>query len=236
MALPKPLVLVIDDDAQARKLVRRTLRSAFRLSEAQGWFDALARTRADRPDAILLDPTCRSVRGLKMIEELRLSSSASILVVSKSTRELDKVRALESGADDYITKPFGRAEFVARIRASTRRHDRAVRGPSDSVIAIGDLRLDLDRRLVFVGGAEVHLTPVQYRLFWMLMKNAGAVLTQKELVEEVWGRGDEAQTLCLRVHMSQLRRKLEKDPRRPQYLITEPAIGYRIRAASDALM
>ena len=235
MILQKPRILLIDDDKQLRRLVRAILRSeAFRVIEAATWCDALHMARAYRPDAIVLDPALRDKGGVSLIVELREWYDEPVIVISATRGERDEVRALEAGADDYIVKPFGDAELAARIRAALRRVARASQNSVGSVIVVGHLRIDLARRLVFSGGSEVHLTPLEYKLFVTLMKNAGAVITQRQLLREVWGPEYERQSEYLRVYVNQLRRKLEKDPARPQYLVTEPAIGYRIKAEVDA--
>jgi two-component system KDP operon response regulator KdpE len=233
MTLARSLVLVIDDDASMRKLVRRILRAdAFRLIESATGLEGLGRASAERPEVILVDRVLPDMDGVEVIEELRKRSSAPIVVISSLAQEYEKVRALEAGADDYLTKPFGSAELLARVRAVLRRATRSSGNAVDSVITAGDLRIDLAKRLVFVRGAEVHLTPFEYKLFGMLMKSAGAVITSQELLREVWGAEREDQSSHLRMYVSQLRQKLEEDPSRPRYLLTEPAVGYRIR--SDA--
>jgi two-component system, OmpR family, KDP operon response regulator KdpE len=230
MTLPKPLVLVADDDPQVRKLIRVILRSGpFRLIEASTGREALRQARTRRPDVILLDLALPDIQGISLIRQLRQWFAEPILVLSASGYEPEKVAALEAGADDCVTKPFGSAELLARIRAALRRAVRSARSPGGSVIAAGDLRIDLAKRLVHAGQAEVHLTPLEYKLFGVLMKSAGSVVTRKQLLHELWGPECETQAGCLRVHISQLRRKLEEDPGRPKYLITEPTIGYRIR-------
>jgi two-component system KDP operon response regulator KdpE len=234
MPPPKPLVLVTDDDTQVRRLIRVILGSAaFRLIEANTGREALREARTHGPDVILLDLALRDMPGVSVIRRLRQWYAEPILVISASAYELEKVEALEAGADDYITKPFGSAELLARVRAALRRAARLPQNPGGSVIVVGDLRIDLAKRLVYAGDSEVHLTPVEYKLFGALMKNAGSVVTQKQLLHETWGPDSKTQADCLRVHVSQLRRKLEKDPASPKYLITEYAVGYRIRAASE---
>jgi two-component system KDP operon response regulator KdpE len=154
-------------------------------------------------------------------------------VLSARGQEQDKVRALNEGADDYLTKPIGPAELVARLGVA-RRH--AARGPQDSsrpVVVSGDLRIDLARRIVLVGDSEVHLTPIEFRLLATLARHAGMVLTQQQLMREIWGPGDGHQAQSLRVHMAQLRRKVEQDPARPRHLVTEPGVGYRLRVQDE---
>jgi two-component system KDP operon response regulator KdpE len=163
---------------------------------------------------------------------MRETCDAQILVLTESGREREKVEALEAGADDCITKPFASAELVARVRVALRHRASAQRPARDSVIAVGDLRMDLASRVVFLDGAEIRLTGRQYRVLEVLMKNAGAVVTQQTLLREVWGPEHEAHANYLREYVHQLRRKLEKDPTRPRFLITEPAVGYRIRCTT----
>jgi two-component system KDP operon response regulator KdpE len=230
VTLSKTVVLVVDSDAQARKLVRVILRpDGFRLVEAATGRDALGQAKSYRPDVILVDRALPDMDGVEVIGELRKWFGAPILVISDMAGESEKVQALEAGADDYLTKPFGGAELLARVQAALRRATRSPQNAVDSVISVGDLRIDLSKRVVFVKGAEVHLTPLEYRLFGTLMRKAGAVITGKQLLREVWGPDCEEQSEYLRVYVKQLRRKLEEDPQRPRYLINEPGVGYRIR-------
>ncbi|HEY2369030.1 MAG TPA: winged helix-turn-helix domain-containing protein, partial [Polyangiaceae bacterium] len=167
--------------------------------------------------------------GIEVTRRLREWSAMPIIVISARGREHEKVEALDAGADDYLTKPFGNAELMARIRVALRHAARSPQDPTSSVITVGDLKIDLMKRLVFVGDGEVHLTPIEYKLLATLMNHAGRVMTHKQLLDQVWGPGHAHQMQYLRVYMTQLRQKLEKTPARPKYLITEPGVGYRIK-------
>jgi two-component system KDP operon response regulator KdpE len=167
--------------------------------------------------------------GTDVTKTLREWRTKPIIIISARGQEDDKIRALDAGADDYLTKPFGTGELMARIRVALRRTARAGQEKPDPVMAVGELVMDLDKRQVSVGGEEVHLTPNEYKLLAVLMKNAGKVLTHRQLLKEVWGPAYATQTQYLRVYMVQLRHKLEKDAARPRYLATEPGIGYRLR-------
>ena len=233
MALPKPLVLVLDEDRGIRRLVGIVLSAnGLRVEEVENASDLLVRAKACRPDVIVVDPGIDGLPAASLLGALRETCDAQILVLAESGREHDKVEALEAGADDCITKPFASAELVARVRDALRHRANAPRPARDSVIAVGDLRMDLASRVVFLEGAEIRLTGRQYRVLEVLMKNAGAVVTQQTLLREVWGPEHEAHANYLREYVHQLRRKLEKDPTRPRFLITEPAVGYRIRCAT----
>jgi two-component system KDP operon response regulator KdpE len=233
MAPPKPLVLVLDRDRGVRRLVRAVLSaSALRVEEVETPADALERAKASRPDVIVVDPTVPGVAAARIVGSLREACDAQVVVLAESGREQDKVEALEAGADDYITKPFASAELVARVRVALRHGANVPRAARHSVIAVGDLCMDLEKRVVVLDGAEIRLTVREYRVLEVLMKNAGAVVTQSAILREVWGPEHEARANYLREYVHQLRRKLEKDPTRPQYLITEPAVGYRIRCAT----
>lgn len=230
LSLLSPRVLIIDGDPKTRKLMSIVLRSSgVRVLDAERWLDGVELARERQPEAILLDPDTCPVPSVDPFAGIRAVCDAPVLVVAHSDRERDKVRALEAGAEDYVTKPFGSAELVARVRVILRRAAYPGRSAAEHVIQVGDLRLDLAHRLVLAGGAPVHLTPLEYKLFTTLMKNAGQVVTHDRLVRDVWGpeRGDQAG--YLRVYVSQLRQKLEREPGRPRYLMTEPLVGYRIR-------
>ncbi len=233
MGPPKPLVLVLDADRGIRKLVRAILRAdALRVVDTATLPSALAAARARAPDVVVADPGFFDADGGQVVDALHRACDAPILVLSSSGLERDTVRALEAGADDCIDKPFGDAELLARVRVALRRGRRSSPNPSDGVISVGSLRMDLAKRLLLLDGAEIRLTSREYRVLETLMRNADAVVTQEALLREVWGPDHETHVHNLRGYVHQLRRKLEKDPARPRYLITEPAVGYRIRAGS----
>jgi two-component system, OmpR family, KDP operon response regulator KdpE len=229
MSAGGPLVLVVEDEHQMRRFLRASLAShGFRLVEASSAREALALATGHNPELIVLDLGLPDGDGISVTKELREWSRTPIIVISARGREADKVEALDAGADDYLTKPFGVNELLARIRVALR-HAQQAGGSPLPVIEVGALRLDLGRREVMLDGEELHLTPIEYRLLTLLVQHAGKVLTHAHLLHEVWGPGHSQQTHYLRVYMAQLRRKLERDPARPRLLVTEPGIGYRLR-------
>ena len=230
MSDSKPLILVVEDEPQMRKFVRIALESHdYRVVEASTGDEGLRQATAYTPDAIVLDLGLPDMDGLDVTRRLREWSAVPIVIVSARGQEDSKVRALDGGADDYLTKPFGAAELMARLRVALRHAARSKEAPS-SLIRIGDdVEVDLARRVVRVRGDEVHLTPIEYKLLTTLAKHAGMVMTHRQLLEQVWGPGHGHQMQYLRVYMTQLRHKLEKQPARPRYLLTEPGIGYRLR-------
>jgi len=186
-----------------------------------------AATRA--PDVILLDLGLPDIDGLEVIQRLREWSDTPVIVISAREQEQDKIKALDSGADDYLTKPFGAGELLVRIRVAMRHRAMQQAGKRESVFILGDLRVDLLQRQVFLNDKEVHLTPIEYKLLTVLIKNAGKVVTHSHLLKEIWGPSYMRETQYLRVYMTQLRHKLEADPTRPRYLINEPGVGYRLK-------
>ena len=228
-----PLLLVVEDDSQMRKFLRASLSShGFRLLEAVNGEEGLTRAASYNPDLILLDLGLPDIDGLVVTKRLREWASMPIIVISARGQEADKIHALDSGADDYLTKPFGTGELLARIRVALRHSARSRQERSEPILTVGELSVDLDKRSVHVAGKEVHLTPTEYKLLATLLKNAGKVLTHRQLLKEVWGPGYANNTQYLRVYMVQLRHKLELDAARPRYLVTEPGIGYRFRSDS----
>ncbi len=226
-----PLLLIVEDDAQMRKFLRASLSShGYRLVEANDGKEGLSQAAAYNPDLILLDLGLPDMDGLEVTKRLREWATAPIIVISARGQEDDKINALDAGADDYLTKPFGTGELMARIRVALRHAVRVGQERSEPVLSVGDLSIDLDKRTVHLAGAEVHLTPIEYKLLATLLKNAGKVLTHRQLLKEVWGPGYANNTQYLRVYMVQLRHKLEADAARPRYLVTEPGIGYRLKA------
>ena len=192
--------------------------------------DGLAQAAAARPDLIILDLGLPDIDGLEITRSLREWSEVPIIVLSARGQERDKVAALEAGADDYLTKPFGVGELMARMRVAMRHAARAAEQGAEVVFQTGRLRVDMTRRQVFVDDAEVHLSPIEYKLLTSLAEHAGKVVTQRQLLRMVWGPNYASETHYLRVYMGQLRHKLEADPARPRYLLTEPGVGYRLAA------
>jgi two-component system KDP operon response regulator KdpE len=225
-----PLVLVVDDEPPVRKFLRASLGGAgYRLVESDTGSDALAQAAARNPDVVLLDLGLPDMDGLEVTRRLREWTRTPIIVLSARGREQDKVDALDAGADDYLTKPFGVAELLARLRVALRHRD-VVEAGGSSVFTCGDLVVDLGRRHVTVSGQEIHLTPTEYNLLAILVRHAGKVVTHRQLLKEAWGPNHTTHTQYLRVYMGQLRRKLERDPARPRWLTTEPGVGYRLRS------
>lgn len=229
--MPEPIIVLIEDEPQIRRFLRVTLSGQeYRLFEAVTGADGLVEAATRQPDVIIVDLGLPDMDGIEVIRRLREWTAVPIIVLSARGQEGDKVAALDAGADDYVSKPFGVGELLARIRVALRHAAGASRGGDDAAFAVGDLRVDLARRHVFVGGKEVHLTPIEYKLVTTLTRHAGRVLTHRQLLTEVWGPSHGEEAHYLRVYMAQLRRKLEADPTRPRYLLTEPGVGYRLAA------
>jgi len=232
--MPSPTAILIEDEPQIRRFVRVAL-------EAEGWqvFEAATAQRGlldagtRQPDLLVLDLGLPDHDGLDVIRDVRGWSAVPIIVLSARSDEADKIAALDAGADDYLTKPFGTGELLARVRATLRR-PRAAHGSESSpgdeevVFRFGDVEVDRPARLVRRAGVEVHLTPTEYRLLGVLIANTGRVLTQRQLLREVWGPSHSEQAHYLRVYMGHLRQKLEADPAQPKHLLTETAVGYRL--------
>ncbi|MGJ7502095.1 two-component system response regulator KdpE [Variovorax paradoxus] len=230
--MPTPIAIVIEDEPQIRRFVRGAL-------EAEGWVvheagtlrDGLAAAGTRQPDLLVLDLGLPDGDGVSLIRDVRGWSAVPIIVLSARTDEADKIAALDAGADDYLTKPFGTGELLARVRANLRR-PRAAGGsteePPEALFRFGEIELDRAARLVRRSGVEVHLTPTEYRLLSVLVANAGRVLTQRQLLREVWGPSHSDQSHYLRIYMGHLRQKLEADPAQPRHLLTETAVGYRL--------
>jgi two-component system, OmpR family, KDP operon response regulator KdpE len=230
MAPPQAVVLLIEDDVPMRRFLRTALRAhAWRVIEAATAREGLAQAAGRNPDLILLDLGLPDGDGLEIAPRLRRSTRAPIIVISARGREQDKVVALDLGADDYLTKPFGVPELLARMRVALRHASRPADAPEAPVFEAGQVRVDLVRRRVYRAGEEIHLTPTEYKLLATMIRHAGRVATHRQLLEEVWGANYAGQTHYLRVYMAQLRHKLEPDPARPRLLATEPGVGYRLR-------
>ena len=224
-----PLVLVVEDEAQILKFLRAALTShGYRYVEARTGEEGLRQAATRSPDVIVLDLGLPDLDGLEVTRKLREWSRTPVVVLSARGRERDKIAALDAGADDYVTKPFGIGELLARLRVALRHG--ATSGTEDGGrVEIGDLMIAPQKRLVTRSDDEVHLTPIEYRLLTALARYPGRVMTHEQLLREVWGPGYTDQKHYLRVYMAQLRHKLEKDPARPRYLMNEPGVGYRLR-------
>jgi len=231
MDRPAPLILLIEDEPQMRRFLRTALTTNdYRLVEAETAKEGLAQAAARNPDVILLDLGLPDRDGLDVARELREWSGTPIIVLSARGREQDKVAALDFGADDYLTKPFGVAELLARIRVALRHAALPPGSAPEPIFEAGELRVDLADRRVWRQGQEVHLTPTEYKLLATLVRHAGKVLTHRQLLKEVWGANYVNQSHYVRVYLAQLRQKIEADPARPRLLVTEPGVGYRLLA------
>jgi two-component system, OmpR family, KDP operon response regulator KdpE len=229
-AAPPPLVLVVEDERAMVRLLETALTGhGYRVVEATSGEEALRQAATRAPDLVVLDLGLPDLDGLEVTRRLREWSAAPIIVVSARGQEDDKIRALDAGADDYVTKPFSVGELLARMRVALRHAAQAAADAGETVLTVGGLRLDRLHRQVFVDDVEVRLTPIEYRLLSILARYAGRVLTHEQLLRQVWGPGYTHQRHYLRVYMAQLRHKLERDPSRPRYLQTEPGVGYRLR-------
>ncbi len=223
-----PVVLVIDDEIQIRRLLRVTLEgNGYKVFEAATGQEGLVEAAQRRPDIVVLDLGLPDMDGLAVLQRLREWSEAPVVVLSVREGEEDKVAALDRGADDYVNKPFNTAELLARLRAARRR---SMPAADNAVFQSGPLQVDLSSRLVTVKGREVKLTPTEYSLLRLLVRNAGKVVTHRQILKEVWGPSYGEQTHYLRVYMAHLREKLETDASRPELLLTEAGIGYRLKA------
>ncbi len=222
-------ILLIEDEPEIRRFLRTTLPAhGFRLHEAVTGKDGLIEAQARNPDLILLDLGLPDLEGNEVIRQIREWTTTPVIVLSARDQEQAKVAALDLGADDYITKPFGVNELLARIRTALR-HAARPKESVDSVFVLDELKVDLARRQVFLSSKEVHLTPIEYKLLTTLIRYAGKVLTHRQLLKEVWGPLHVEEGHYLRVYMRQLRNKLEKNPALPRYLVTELGVGYRLR-------
>jgi two-component system KDP operon response regulator KdpE len=228
---PAPLVLLIEDEPQMRRFLRAALGGHdYRLVEAATAKEGLAQAAGRNPDVILLDLGLPDTDGLEVTRQLREWTRTPIIVLSARGREQDKVAALDLGADDYLTKPFGVEELLARIRVALRHASLQPGDAPDPVFEMGELKVDLAQRQVFRAGQQLHLTPTEYRLLVALVRHAGKLLTHRQLLQEVWGSNFITQTHYLRIYIMQLRQKIEPDPTRPRLLLTEPGVGYRFKA------
>jgi two-component system, OmpR family, KDP operon response regulator KdpE len=220
-------ILIVDDERAIRRFLRAALTShGYDVMEAENGRSALAIAADRRPDILILDLGLPDMEGIEVTRQLREWYQSPIIILSVRDQENDKIAALDAGADDYLTKPFGVGELMARIRVALRRSARRVDEP---VFEVDDLKVDLSRRLVTRQGQELELTPTEYDILRVLVQHAGRVLTHRQLLREVWGEPYESETHLLRVNMSNLRRKIELDPTQPLYIVTEPGVGYRLK-------
>ena len=230
MTNASPVIVVIEDDPAIRLFLRTGLGAhGFKVFEADRGRQGVIEAGLRKPDLIILDLGLPDMDGVEVIKTIREWSAMPIIILSARSAEQHKIDALDAGADDYLTKPFGLGELLARLRVALRH---SVSGPEQDqsgVFTSGVLKVDLLKRQVVVGDKEVHLTPIQYRLLSVLIKNAGKVLTHQYLLKEVWGPSYRDNSHYLRIYMSQLRQKLETDPTQPQYLLTESGVGYRFK-------
>lgn len=224
-------VLVVDDELAIRRFLRTSLNMhGYTVYEVSSGEEALLEVVNKRPDLVILDIGLPGIDGIEVTRKLREWSDLPILILSVQDQERDKIAALDAGADDYLTKPFGVGELMARMRVALRRSNKQTNEP---LFSLGEMQVDLSKRLVLVGMEEISLTPTEYDILRVLIQNAGKVLTHRQIIRAVWGEGYETEAHLLRVNISNLRKKIEKDPSRPQYLITEPGVGYRLKLFSS---
>jgi two-component system, OmpR family, KDP operon response regulator KdpE len=219
-------VLVVDDERSIRRFLKASLGSQFVILEATNGEEALSAVASEHPDVVILDLGLPDIDGVEVTRRLREWSQIPIIIVSVREQEKDKIAALDAGADDYLTKPFGVGELMARLRVALRR---AAQTDNEPVFTTGNLVVDLNQREVRVDGQVVALTPTEYDLLRALVKHAGKVLTHDQLLRAVWGTAYESETHMLQVNISNLRRKIEADPARPMVLVTEPGVGYKLK-------
>lgn len=229
MNAQSPLTLVVEDEPQIRRFVCSALRDeSCRASEAGSVAQGLDLVARERPDLVILDLGLPDRDGVDFIRELRVWSAVPVLILSARSDESDKIAALDAGADDYLCKPFGIGELLARVRALIRRHWQS--GENHPQHRFGDVEVDLLRHIVSRNGEEIHLTQIEYRLLAVLLANSGKVLTHRHLMHEVWGPGRSEQAHYLRIYVGRLRQKLEIDPAQPQHILTETGVGYRFQS------
>lgn len=221
-------ILVIDDEVEIRRLLKVGLTAhGYDFLEAANGKDGLVQAATLRPDIVILDMGLPDLEGLSVVSQIREWSQVPIIILSVRGQDQDKVKALDLGADDYLTKPFSMSELMARIRVALRHQGNIKDQP---VIQVGELYADLSRRLVKVAGNEVHLTPIEYDLLKILLTNAGKVVTHGYLLASIWGGNSQEYSQYLRIYISHLRKKIEQDPNQPKLILTEPGVGYRLAA------
>jgi two-component system KDP operon response regulator KdpE len=225
----QPKILIIEDDQEIRRFLRASLANhGYRLIESETGQGGLDLVADENPDLVLLDLGLPDTDGLTVIRRLRGWSQVPLIVISARGREADKVKALDGGADDYLTKPFSVVELQARMRVALRHATQDQQEAGQPIFSLGNLRVDLERRQVFVAEKEIHLTPIEFRILATLIKYSGKVVTHRQLLKEVWGPDSVFENHYLRVYMTHLRRKLEPEPAQPQFILTDPGIGYRL--------
>ncbi len=228
MKSTKPLLLLIEDDPPFRQLLTTTLENQdYRVLAMEKGREGMSAARNESPSLLILDLGLPDIDGQEVIRRLRMWSELPIIVLSARNQESDITQALDNGADDYLTKPFSNAELLSRIKALLRRVP-ILPDDDQKIFQTGDLKIDLSKRRVFMGEREIHLTPIEFRLLSILTRNAGFVVTQRQLLEKVWGASHIGHGHYLRIYMGQMRHKLEPDPTRPRYLLTEAGVGYRL--------
>lgn len=238
--MSQPVAILIEDEPQIRRFVRSALEGeGWQVHEAETAKRGLADAGTRKPDLLVIDLGLPDGNGIDVIRDIRTWSKVPIVVLSARTDESDKIAALDAGADDYLTKPFGVGELLARVRANVRRQrdiradtSQGASGDAEHIFCFGDVEVNHQTRIVRRSGTEVHLTPIEYRLLSVLVANLGRVMTHKQLLRDVWGPSHSEQSHYLRIYMGHLRRKLEDDPAQPRHLLTETAVGYRL--VSDA--
>ncbi|MFA6014429.1 MAG: two-component system response regulator KdpE [Gallionellaceae bacterium] len=224
-------IIVIEDETQIRRFLKTTLTSEnYHIVEAETGKQGLTEAGMRKPDLIILDLGLPDMDGVEVVKVIRTWSAVPIIILSARSQESDKISALDAGADDYLVKPFGAGELLARIRVALRHVTSISAGAEEGIFTVDDLKVDMIQRKVTVSGLEVHLTPIEYRLLTVLVKYAGKVLTHRLLLKEVWGPNYVERAHYLRIYMGTLRHKLEKDPARPRFLLTEVGVGYRLAA------
>jgi two-component system KDP operon response regulator KdpE len=227
-----PKILLIEDELEIRRFLRASLANhGYRLLESETGQGGLNLVADEHPDLVLLDLGLPDTDGLTVIRKLRGWSQVPIIILSARGQEADKVKALDAGADDYLTKPFSVVELQARMRVALRHATQDQNEAGEPIFTLGRLRVDLERRQVFVGEKGVHLTPIEYRILTTLIKHAGKVVTHRQLLKEVWGPDSVFERHYLRVYMTHLRRKIELDPAQPEFVLTDPGIGYRLASS-----
>lgn len=229
MTEPLPVVIIIEDEKHIRRFVRTALEAqGYSVFEAETGSQGLIEVATRKPDLLIIDLGLPDMDGVDVVRQVREWSSVPVIILSARTQESDKITALDEGADDYLTKPFSTGELLARIRVALRRSTVNSKDGDSGIFSVADFKIDLIHRRAIVADKEIHLTPIEYRLLSVLVKHAGKVLTHRFLLKEIWGPSHVERAHYLRIYMGQLRHKLEKEPTRPRFLLTEVGIGYRL--------